>query len=421
MVNLVNAGLQGIVAFSEVGSQRIARYAARLVCQVEFKILHAFFNRRSTVILPVVPVDFFHGNFFFRNEASPFHFRLVTPKRRVVRIFFGKDFLAAFLIVARIWIGGGSNHFLTPARVTIRTFTPIAFEFHLLRIGAFSTSDGTLVIFLVERVELVIDPFPLPVDAPVHDGVVVDVVVALQFAIQAFTANSFVGTARIVATYGNCLLDFAGDALVDGSLSFFIVGAGVFVVRANAASVVTRVAGIFPAAFGHLLALFAASDGRLEALVFGAGLHVVNAFAAVHALFVTRYRGARAVHEDVFHAFLDDADSHGAVGAGALEAVVAFAFVGRDIVRAFLTHGIAYGTDVANFFAEIQTPYSSLPPDAVQSSANFLRSSSEAEDELRPLVLELLEDLMESFEALSADTLVQEPSEQRYSSSSAIV
>jgi hypothetical protein len=92
----------------------------------------------------------------------------------------------------------------------------VAFVIHYLWIGALSTSDGTFVIVLVERVELVMEPFPLPVDAPVHDGIVVVVVVAPQFAVQALAADGLVGTARLVAAYGNGLLGFAGDALVDG-------------------------------------------------------------------------------------------------------------------------------------------------------------------------------------------------------------
>lgn len=176
-------------------------------------------------------------------------------------------------------------------------------------------------------------------------------IVAPQFAVQAFAADGLVGTARLVAAYGNGLLGFAGDAFVDGSLSFVIVGACVFVVRALAAAVVARVARIFAAAFGYLLAVFAAGDCCLEFLVFGTCLDVIKAFAAVSAFFVTGNGAAGTVYENTLYAFLDNADTHGTVGAGAFVAVVAFAFAGRDRVRAFLVDGIADGADVADFFA----------------------------------------------------------------------
>ena len=293
MINIVDAGLQGVVAFAEVGSQGVARYAARLVSKVEFEIFHAFFRIGDRfVIRPVVAVNFFRCHLFTRNQVLPFLFRLETPERRVVGVFFGKDFLATFLVVARIWIGRRYAHWLTPAWITIRTLVYVAFGFHLLWIGAFSTSDGTFVILLVERVELVMEPFPLSVDAPVHDGVIVDVVVAPQFAVQAFAADGLVGTARLVAAYGNGLFGFAGDAFVDSSLSGFIIGACVFVVRAFAATVVARVARFIAAAFGHLLAVFAASDCRVEIFIFGTSLFFINTFTAVRSFIVTGNRTA---------------------------------------------------------------------------------------------------------------------------------
>ena len=170
------------------------------------------------MIRPVVAVNFFRCHLFTRNQVLPFLFRLETPERRVVGVFVLENLFATFLVVAGVWIGRRSAHWLTPAGITIRTLIRVAFVLHLLWIGAFSTSDGALVILLVERVELVMEPFPLPVDAPVHDGVVVDVVVAPQFSVKAFAADGLVGTARLVAAYGNGLLGFAGDAFVDGSL-----------------------------------------------------------------------------------------------------------------------------------------------------------------------------------------------------------
>ena len=292
VITCVDAGLQGVVAFAEVGSQGVARYAARLVCKVKLERPHSVINVSVGIVFPVVSCNGLHSHFFFGNQGLPFIFRFEIPERRVGGVFVLENLFATFLVVAWIWIGGSSHHWFTPAWITIRTLVYVAFDFHLLWIGAFSTSDGTFVIVLVERVELVMEPFPLPVDAPVHDGVVVDVVVAPQFAVQALAADGLVGTARLVAAYGNGLLGFAGDALVDGSLSFVIVGACVFVVRALAATVVARVAGFIAAAFGHLLALFAVCDCCVEFLVFGTGLHVVDALAAVRALFVTRYRSA---------------------------------------------------------------------------------------------------------------------------------
>ena len=147
------------------------------------------------MIRPVVAVNFFRCHLFTRNQVLPFLFRLETPERRVVGVFVLENLFATFLVVAGVRIGGSTLHWLTPAWITIRTLVYVAFGFHLLWIGAFSTSDGTFVILLVERVELVMEPFPLPVDAPVHDGVVVDVVVAPQFAVQAFPTDSLVGTA----------------------------------------------------------------------------------------------------------------------------------------------------------------------------------------------------------------------------------
>ena len=292
VITCVDAGLQGVVAFAEVGSQGVARYAARLVCKVKLERPHSVINVSVGIVFPVVSCNGLHGHFFFGNQGLPFIFRFEIPERRVVGIFILENLFATFLVVAGVWIGGRSHHWFTPAWITIRTLVYVAFVIHLLWIGALSTSDGTFVIVLVERVELVMEPFPLPVDAPVHDGIVVVVVVAPQFAVQALAADGLVGTARLVAAYGNGLLGFAGDALVDGSLSGFIVGAGVFVVRALAATVVARVAGFIAAAFGHLLALFAVCDCCVEFLVFGTGLHVVDALAAVRALFVTRYRSA---------------------------------------------------------------------------------------------------------------------------------
>ena len=313
------------MANSEVGTLDIACYVSRLVCKVEFEIFHAFIRRGDWfVIIPVVPVNGFCGHLFTRNQFLPFLFRLETSERRIVGVFVLENLFATFLVVAGVWIGGSSNHGFTPAGITIGTLVYVAFSFHLIYRVAFSTSDGALVILLVKRVEFVMEPFPLPVDAPVHDGVVVDVVVAPQFAVKTFAADGLVGTARLVAAYGNGLLGFAGDALVDSSLSGFIVGACVFVVRARTATVVARVAGIFTATFGHLLAVFAAGNSRVEILVFGTSLNVVEAFAAVRSFFVTRDRAAGAVHDDSLLAFLDDADAKETVGAAVRVAVVAF-------------------------------------------------------------------------------------------------
>ena len=351
VITCVDAGLEGIVANSEVGSQGVARYAACLVSKVEFEIFHAFFRIGDWfVIHPVVPVDGFCYHLFARNQVLPFLFRFKIPERRVVGVFVLKNLFATFLVVARIWIGGRRTiHFLTPARIAIRTLIRVALVYHLIYRVAFSTSDGTFVIVLVERVELVMEPFPLPVDAPVHDGVVVDVVVAPQFAVQALAADGLVGTARLVAAYGNGFLGFAGDALVDGSLSCFIVGACVFVVRALAATVVARVAGFSVTTLGHLLALFAAGDGRLEVLVLGTSLYVIKAFAAVRALFIARDCSARAVHDNALHAFLDNTDAHKAVRTGVLVTLVALNF-NSVLVRAFLGLRIAEYTLIAGGF-----------------------------------------------------------------------
>jgi hypothetical protein len=196
VITCVDAGLEGIVANSEVGTLDIACYVSRLVCKVEFEIFHAFIRRGDWfVIIPVVPVNGLGGHLFTRNQFLPFLFRLETSERRIVGVFFGKDFFATFLVVAGVWIGRRSAHWLTPAGITIRTLVYVAFSFHLIYRVAFSTSDGTFVIVLVERVELVMEPFPLSVDAPVHDGVVVDVVVAPQFAVQAFSTDGLIFTA----------------------------------------------------------------------------------------------------------------------------------------------------------------------------------------------------------------------------------
>ena len=80
-----------------------------------------------------------------------------------------------------------------------------------------------------------------------------------------------------------------------------------------------------------------------------AGLHVVEALAAVRSFFVTRDRAAGAVHDDSLLAFLDDADACGAVGAGALVAAVALNFDGV-LVRAFLALGVAENAFVASGF-----------------------------------------------------------------------
>ena len=309
VITCVDAGLQGVVAFAEVGSQGVARYTARLVCKVKLERPHSVINVSVGIVFPVVSCNDLHGHFFFGNQGLPFIFRFEIPERRIVGVFVVENLFATFLVVAGVWIGGRSHHWFTPAWITIRTLVYVAFVIHLLWIGALSTSDGTFVIVLVERVELVMEPFPLPVDAPVHDGVVVDVIVAPQFAVKAFAADGLVGTARLVAAYGNGFLGFAGDTFVDGSLSGFIVGAGVFVVRALAATVVALIAGFFSATFGHLLTVFAAGDCCVEIIVFGTGLDVVKAFTAFCSFFVARDRAARAVHEDSFYAFLDNADS----------------------------------------------------------------------------------------------------------------
>ena len=355
VITCVDAGLQGVVAFAEVGSQGVARYAARLVCKVKLERPHSVINVSVGIVFPVVSCNGLHGHFFFGNQGLPFIFRFEIPKRRVVGIFILENLFATFLVVAGVWIGGRSHHWFTPAWITIRTLVYVAFVIHLLWIGALSTSDGTFVIVLVERVELVMEPFPLPVDAPVHDGIVVVVVVAPQFAVQALAADGLVGTARLVAAYGNGFLGFAGDTFVDGSLSFVIVGACVFVVRALAATVVARVAGFPVTALGYFLAFFAVGDRRLEVFVFGTGLHVVDALAAVRAPFVTRYCAARAVHDDTLHAFLDNADACRAVGAGALVAVVAFDF-NSVLVRAFLALCVAENAFVASGFLADASP-----------------------------------------------------------------
>lgn len=236
VVILVNASLQGVVAFAEVGPQGIACYVSRLVCKVEFEIFHAFFRRGDRfVIIPVVPVNSFCGHLFTRNQVLPFIFRFEIPERRIVGVFVLENLFATFLVVAGVWIGGSSNHGFTPAGITIRTLVYVALVFHLLWIGAFSTSDGTFVVILVERV-----------------------------------------------------------------------------------------AGIFTATFGHLLAFFAAGNSRVEILVFCTSLNVVEAFAAVRSFFVTRDRAAGAVHDDSLLAFLDDADAKETVGAAVRVAVVAF-------------------------------------------------------------------------------------------------
>ena len=45
VITCVDAGLEGIVANSEVGTLDIACYVSRLVCKVEFEIFHAFLRR----------------------------------------------------------------------------------------------------------------------------------------------------------------------------------------------------------------------------------------------------------------------------------------------------------------------------------------------------------------------------------------
>ena len=54
VISLVNAGLQGVVANSEVGSQGVARYAARLVSKVEFERPHSVINVCVGIVFPVV-------------------------------------------------------------------------------------------------------------------------------------------------------------------------------------------------------------------------------------------------------------------------------------------------------------------------------------------------------------------------------
>ena len=54
MVNFIDAGLEGVVAFAEVGSQGVARYAARLVSKVEFKRPHSVINVCVGIVFPVV-------------------------------------------------------------------------------------------------------------------------------------------------------------------------------------------------------------------------------------------------------------------------------------------------------------------------------------------------------------------------------
>ena len=44
VITCVDAGLQGVVAFAEVGSQGVARYAARLVCKVKLERPHSVIN-----------------------------------------------------------------------------------------------------------------------------------------------------------------------------------------------------------------------------------------------------------------------------------------------------------------------------------------------------------------------------------------
>lgn len=80
-----------------------------------------------------------------------------------------------------------------------------------------------------------------------------------------------------------------------------------------------------------------------------AGLHVVEALAAVRSFFVTRDRAAGAVHDDSLLAFLDDADACGVVGAGALVAAVALNFDGV-LVGAFLALGVAENAFVTEGF-----------------------------------------------------------------------